>query len=145
MTSYNNVKDIFINEEGLTFQADGKKLFLLVEPANYPKKHTEPAHKDDLHRIPYRFPEVETIVSTRQDRIMAGREPIIPYTSFTILKPTGHNFSYIFYETDDVLEAMQNFFKDTIWKDVNVPKIDAESTAKTIRKVFRTSMEYEIA
>lgn len=145
VTSYNNVKDIFTNEEGLTFQADGKKLFLLVEPANYSKKHTEPAHRDDLHRIPYRFSEVETIVSKRQDRIMVGREPIITYTSFTILKPTGHNFSYIFYDTDDVLEAMQSFFQNTIWKDANVPKIDAEKAATAISKVFSAFVEYEIA
>jgi len=144
VTAYNNVKDIYLTDDGLTFQADGKKLFVLIEPANYPKKHTEPAYRDDAHKIPYRFSEVETHISKRQDRIMVGRTPIITYSSFTILKTYGHNFSYIFYPTDDIVDIMERFFMDTIWKDANVPKIDAEKAAKTIRKVFKDFRDYKI-
>ena len=99
VTSYNNVKDIYTNDDGLTFRADGKKLYVLIEPANYAEKHIEPSHRDDAHKIPYRFKEVELHISKRQDRIMIGQKPVITYGSFTILKPTGHNFSYIFYDT----------------------------------------------
>lgn len=144
VTSYNNVKDIYENEEGLTFLADGKKLYVLVEPANYAKKYTEPALRDDAHRIPYRFRELETYISKRQDRIMIGKKPIITYTSFTILKPTGHNFSYIFFNTDDVVDTVQKFFINTIWKDANVPKIDAENVSKIIRKVFEDFIDFTI-
>ena len=144
VTAYDNVKDIYLTDEGLTFQADGKKMFILVEPANYSSKHTEPAYRDDFHKIPYRFNEVETIVSRRQDRIMIGREPIITYTSFTILKSTGHNFSYIFYPNDNLPAIMEKFFTDTIWKDANVPKIDAEKAGKLIKNIFNKFMEYKI-
>jgi len=144
VTSYNNVKDIYENEDGLTFLADGKKLFILVEPANYPKKFTEPALRDDAHRIPYRFNELETFISKRQDRIMMGKKPVITYTSFTILKPTGHNFSYLFYNSDDLIDAVENFFLNTLWKDANVPKIDAEKTSGFIRKLFDDFVHYKI-
>ena len=144
LTSYNNVKDIYQNTEDLTFQADGKKMFIIVEPANYAKKYTEPAYRDDAHKIPYRFNEVETIVSRRQDRIMIGKKPIITYTSFTILKSQGHNFSYIFYPTDDIVNVMEKFFVDTIWRDTNVPKIDAEKAGRFVKKIFKDFIDYKI-
>ena len=145
VTAYNNVKDIYTSDEGLTFQADGKKLFILIEPANYPQKHTEPSSRDDAHRIPYRFKEVETVISKRRDRIMIGKKPIITYTSFTILKPEGHNFALIFFNTIDLMEVIERFFADTIWRDANVPKIDADKSARIIRGIFDEFVEYKIA
>jgi hypothetical protein len=132
VTSYNNVKDIYVSDEGLVFQADGYKLFVLVEPASYPKKHIEPAYRDGSHKIPYRAKEVNIYTSKRQDKIMIGKEPVITYTSFTILKPTGVNFSYIVYKDEDLMETMERFFSKTIWEDARVPKRDAEEVSKLI-------------
>ena len=145
ITSYNNVKDIYNNEDGLTFHADGKKIFMLVEPMNYPEKHVEPANRDDFHRIPYRFKEVDTFTSKRQDRIMVGRIPVMSYGSFTILKPMGNNFSYIFYEGDDVQYAIKDFFFKSLWQDANVPRNDAEKAARSILKIFEYFVEYKVA
>jgi len=39
IVAYNGVKSIYATEEGLTFQTDGNKLFILVEPATYSKKY----------------------------------------------------------------------------------------------------------
>jgi len=144
VVSYNNVKDIYSSDVNLTFQADGKKLFVLVEPANYPKKHTEPSLRDQYHSIPYRFSEVETIISRRQDRIMVGKKPVITYTSFTIIKSVGDNFSYIIYDTDDLIDVVEKIFTDTLWKDANVPKIDAEKTAGFIRDTFKSFIDFKI-
>lgn len=134
--SYNNVKSIYPSDDGLTFQADGKKLFVLVEPADYPNKHTEPAYRDDQHKIPYRLKELEVHVSKRQDRIMVGRQPVITYTAFTVLKSTGNNFSYIIYNTDDLREILRKFFETTLWKDAHVPQSDAVKTTEIIMNVF---------
>jgi len=142
--SYNNVKDIYLSEGDLTFQADGKKLYVLVEPANYPKKHTEPSLRDNEHSIPYRFKEVETITSKRQDRIMIGKKPVITYASFTIVQPAGDNFSYIIFATDDLIDVIEKFFTETLWKNANVPKLDAEKTAKLIRKIFKDFIDFRI-
>ncbi len=136
VTSYNNVKDIYNGEEGLTFQADGKKIFVLMEPANYPNKHIEPAYRDAAHTAPYRFKEMEILTTGRQDKVMFGLEPVMTYTSFTILKTRGHNFSYIFYQADDLASAFKGFIEESLWKDCRVPKHDAERAAAKITALF---------
>jgi hypothetical protein len=136
VTSYNNVKDIFASDEGLTFQADGMKVFVLVEPANYSKKHVEPTYRSAFEQIPYRFKELEVHTSRRQDKIMIGKEPVMTYGSFTILKSQGANFSYIFYKADDLVEAIRAFFAKSLWQDARVPKRDAEDAAKIVQATF---------
>jgi len=132
VTSYANVKDFYRNEDGLVFQADGYKQFVVIEPATYNKKHIEPVMRDGGHSIPYRFSEVDTFVSKRQDRIIVGKEPVITYGSFTILVPVGENFAYILYKTDDLMPALEAFFAKSMWQDGRIPKLDAEKVAKHI-------------
>lgn len=132
VTSYNNVKDFYRNEDGIVFQADGYKQFVLVEPASYNKKHVEPAMRDTGYSIPYRFKEVDTFVTRRQDKVIMGKEPVITYGSFTILQPKGENFAYIVYKDDDILNTVEAFFGKSLWQDARVPKIDAEKIAKGI-------------
>jgi hypothetical protein len=135
--SFSNVKDIYTNEEGLVFQADGQKVFVLVEPANYPNKHIEPAYRNNFQRIPYRLRELNIYTSARQDRIMIGKEPVMTYTSFTVLKSFGQNYSYIFYMTDDILEGMRDYFMKSIWKEARVPRADAQKVTEMILEVFK--------
>jgi len=136
VTSYNNVKDIFAGEDGLTFQADGQKVFVLVEPANYSKKHVEPTYRSQMEQIPYRFKELDVHTSRRQDKIMVGKEPVMTYGSFTILKSAGANFSYIFFKDDDLIDTIRSFFAKSLWQDARVPKRDAEDASKLIRATF---------
>ncbi len=135
VTSYNNVKDIYRNDEGIVFQADGYKQFVVVEPASYSKKHIEPAMRDGGHSIPYRFKEIDTYVSKRQDKVMVGKEPVVTYTSFTILQPVGENFAYILFG-DSILATVEAFFAKSIWQDARVPKTDAEKVGKAIAKTL---------
>ena len=137
VTSYNNVKDIYRNDEGIVFQADGYKQFVIVEPASYNRKHMEPAMRDGGHAIPYRFKEVDTYVTKRQDKIMVGKEPVVTYTSFTILQPKGENFAYILYRTEDLLATVEAFFAKSMWQDARVPKIDAEKVGKAIAQTLK--------
>lgn len=132
ITSYDNVKDIYRNEDGLVFQADGYKQFILVEPSSYNNKHIEPAMRDRGHSIPYRFKEVDTYVTKRQDRIMMGKQPTITYGSFTILEPVGENFAYIAFKDDSLTASVQEFLADSLWQDAGVPKADAAKAAKGI-------------
>lgn len=139
VTSYNNVKDIYRNDEGIVFQADGYKQFVIVEPASYNRKHIEPAMRDKGHSIPYRFKEIDTFITKRQDKIMVGKEPVITYTSFTILQPVGENFAYIVTKSDQILETVEAFFAKSMWQDARVPKMDAEKVgaaiAQTLQKI----------
>ena len=135
--SFSNVKDIYNSEEGLVFQADGQKVFLLVEPANYPNKHIEPAYRNNLQRIPYRLKELIIHTSSRQDRIMIGKEPVVTYTSFTVMKSEGQNYTYIFYLTEDIMEGMSDYFMKTIWKEARVPRVDAQKVTALIMETFK--------
>ncbi len=87
--SYNNVKAIYPTEEGLTFQSDGKKLFVLVEPPNYPHKAEEPFVRKSAEQIPHRFNELEKYECKNQVRVYYGKNAVFSHTNFTILKPSG--------------------------------------------------------
>jgi hypothetical protein len=132
VVAYNSVKAIYPTQEGLTFQADGNKLFVLAEPANYMQKHLEPYTRNTAFQIPHRFSEVETVVARNQTRVMVSKEPVMTYSSFTILKPTGINFALIFYHQGEVLESIGLFFQKTLNGEAAVPKADAAKAAKLI-------------
>jgi len=136
MISYGNVKDIYRNDEGITFQADGLKMFVLVEPPSYSNKHIEPCYRDDAHKIPYRFKEVETYTTKRQAKIMVGKEPIETYTSFTIMNETGVNQSFIVHKSEGIVQSLINYFNQVMWKNVNIGRSDSQKAADMIGTVL---------
>jgi hypothetical protein len=130
--AYDNVKGIFVGETGLTFQADGHKMFILVEPANYPHKYQEPFTRAQLEQIPLRFAELDIITAKNQTKLMVNKEPVISYSSFTIHKPATGNFSLIFYYQKDVLKTLEFFFTQTLNKEAGVPSIDTKKCARAV-------------
>jgi hypothetical protein len=132
VVAYNGVKNIHLSEEGLTFQTDGNKLFVLVEPSQYPHKYVEPFRRSSSEQIPHRFSELNIIISKNQSRVMISKEAIITYSSFTILRPTGMNFSLLFYNLDDVMESLEFFFTQTLNKEAKVPQSDSKKASKQI-------------
>ena len=140
MISYGNVKDIYKTEDGITFQADGRKLYILMEPQNYTGKQVEPCYRDDRHKIPYRFKELNIHTSKRQDKVMVGKEPVETYTSFTIANETGYNKSYICFKADDTAETLAGYFHHSLWKEVQIPRVDANKAVELIRDVLPAVM-----
>jgi len=132
VVAYNNVKNLYLTEEGLTFETDGSKLFILVEPASYSQKFSEPFRRDSKFQIPHRFSELEIYTAKNQTKVMVSKKPIITYSSFTILKPTGVNFSLIFYHTDEVLDTLSYFFQETLNKETKIPRSDAKKASETV-------------
>lgn len=132
VVAYNTVKSLEMTESGLSFQTDGNKLFILVEPANYSRKHIEPVNRDSNEQVPHRFSELNIYTAKNQSKIMVSREPIVTYSSFTVLKPTGINFALIFYNLDDVLNTLEFFFSETLHKEAGVPGPDAKKAAKYV-------------
>ena len=129
VVAFNGVKNIYLTEEGLTFQTDGCKLFVLSEPANYPEKHVEPYVRKTEFQIAHRFSELEIFTAKNQTKVMVSKDPIITYGSFTILKPTGINFSLVFFNLPDVIKTLEFFFTETLNKEAGVPKLDAKKAA----------------
>jgi hypothetical protein len=130
--AYSGVKSIVLTSEGLTFQTDGSKVFVLAEPASYPEKHLEPFRRTAKDQIPHRFSELDILTTKRQTKVMVSKAPTMSYGSFTVLKPQGINFSFIFYNHPDVLETIAKFFAATLNKEAAVPKQEAEKASKMV-------------
>jgi hypothetical protein len=132
VVAYNGVKSIYLTEEGLTFQTDGNKLFVLSEPPSYSQKHEEPFRRAVRDQIPHRFAELDILTTRNQTRVMVSKVPLMTYGSFTILKPSGINFSFIFYNLPDVFQSIDKFFAATLNKEAAVPKSEADKAAKLV-------------
>lgn len=132
VVAYSGVKSIVLTSEGLVFQTDGNKLFVLSEPPSYPKKHTEPFRRHTSEHIPHRFSELDILTTRNQTKVMVSKTPLLTYGSFTILKPTGNNFSYIFYNLPDVLQSLEKFFAATLNKEAGVPKTESEKASRLV-------------
>jgi hypothetical protein len=143
IVSYNNVKSIYPSDEGLTFQTDGKKLFVLIEPANYPNKGMEPYVRSNAEKIPLRFNELDTHVCKNQTRIFWAKEAVISYGAFTIARPAGINFSFCFYQLPDMYQSLQLFFEKTFNKEASVPFADAKKVAAAVADKIKTKMVWD--
>lgn len=132
VVSYNNVKNLYLTEDGLTFETDGSKLYVLVEPGTFPQKFIEPFRRDSKLQIPHRFSELDVYTAKNQTRVMVSKEPTVSYGSFTILRPKGMNFSLIFYHTDEVMDTLSFFFQETLNKETQILRTDARKAAEII-------------
>jgi hypothetical protein len=129
ITAFGNVKDIFKTPEGLVFKTDGNRMHILVEPPTYSQRFSEPVHRETGKSIPYRFNECEIITGKKQEKIMVAKEPLMLYSSFTILDSSGDNFSFLFFPTEDVYLAMKKFIADTLYNDCNLTKDECMAAA----------------
>ena len=141
--SYSGVKAIYVEGEGLTFQSQGKKLYLLVEPASYPQKGTEPYLRDKDEQIPLRFKEVDIVTTKNQIKIMIGKKPNEALTSFTVEKPEGLNISFVFYDLEDIYDTLAKFFEQSFNKDAGVPQADAKKAAQQIIATVENTMAFK--
>ena len=132
VVAYSGVKSLYLSSDGLTFQSDGNKVFVLVEPPTFPRKHVEPFRRDSVEKIPHRFSELEVVTAKDQSKIMISKEPVYTYGSFTVLKPAGINFALIFYNQPDVRDSLRLFFEQTLNQEAKIGKPDAKKAAKAI-------------
>lgn len=132
VVAYSSVKSLYLTEDGLTFQTDGNKLLVLVEPSGYSKKHIEPFRRTSQEQIPHRFEELDIFIAKNQFKVMVSKKPIITYSSFTILKPTGINFSLLFFKRDDSMETLEFFFNQTLNKEAGIPTHDAKKASRAV-------------
>lgn len=141
--SYSGVKAIYPEGTGLTFQSSGKKLHLLVEPASYPKKGTEPYLRDKTELIPLRFKELEIVTCKNQIKILIGKKPNDSLSSFTVAKPTGMNICFLFYDSKELYETLGKFFEQSFNKDAAVPQADAKKAAKSVTTIIEATMAFK--
>ena len=141
--SYSGVKAIYPEGEGLTFQSSGKKLHILIEPASYPQKATEPYLRDKTDQIPLRFKELEVLTAKNQIKVYHAKKPIESLSSFTVAKPVGFNITFLFYELPDLYDTLSKFFEQSFNKDAAVPQADAKKAAKSVVEVVQKQMAFK--
>jgi len=132
VVAYSGVKSIVLTSEGLTFQTDGNKLFVLAEPANYAQKHLEPFRRNAKDQIPHRFVELDILTAKNQTKVMVSKSPLMTYGSFTILQPSGENVAFLFYNLPDVHASIAKFFSTALNKEATVPRTDADKAGKLV-------------
>ena len=137
VTAYRNVKDIFKTNDGLTFKTDGNRTHMLVEPASYIKKYIEPVNREEGKSIPYRFADMDILEPENNMKIMIPLEPIMLYSTFTILEKEGDYFSYVFHPTSDVYVAMRKFIADSLYNDCNVPSRNAKEIGARLLETIK--------
>lgn len=141
--SYSGVKAIYPDSTGLTFQSSGKKMHILTEPASYPNKAIEPYLRDKVEQIPLRFKELNVITAKNQVKVYIAKKPIESLSSFTVAKPKGLNFTFLFYELPDLYDTLSKFFEKTFNKDAGVPQADAKKAAKEAIEVIEKQMAFK--
>jgi hypothetical protein len=132
IVGFSGVKNLYVTAEGMTFQSDGNKIFVLAELDDYAKKFIEPFRRDSDEQIPHRFSELHVVTTKNQARVMISAEPIVSYSAFTVIRPTGVNFSFLFFNRDDVFESIHTFFSKTLNQEAKIPRADAEKAADKI-------------
>jgi hypothetical protein len=132
VVAYSGVKSIYLTEEGLTFQTDGNKLFVLCEPPSYSQKGQEPFRRTVKEQIPLRFSELEILTTRTQTKVMVSKQPLMTYGSFTVLKPSGINVAFLFYNSPEVFDTIAKFFATSLNKQAGVPKSDAAKASQLV-------------
>jgi len=144
IVSYANVKDIYANDEGITFQTDGKKLFILMQPPNYHQKNMEPFLRPNTESIPQRFAELDCLTTRNQIKAYWSKSAMISYGSFTIMRPKGLDFSFVFYALPDIYDSIGLFCEKTFNKEAGLPLVDAKKIAAAVAACVRVSMPWKV-
>ncbi len=127
--SYATVKDIYVAGNGLVFQTNGKKMFLLVEPPNYTHKAIEPVFRDKDYQVPLRFKTSNIITAKNQANIIFSQEPQEAMSAFTVVKPSGMNFAFLFYKNPATFNSIELFFQKTLNQEAKIPLADSKTVA----------------
>lgn len=138
--SYSEVKNFFASTDSLTFQSNGKKIYILVEPSSYNHKSQEPYVRPSKYQIPLRFNDLNIYTCKNQYKVMYNKEPQMMMTSFTVLKPTGHNFSLIVFQQDDVQQTLAKLFQSALRNESNVPMADSKKIGDDLAEMIVTKL-----
>ena len=138
--SYSEVKNFFASNDSLTFQSNGKKIYILVEPSSYNHKSQEPYVRPSKYQIPLRFNDLNIYTCKNQYKVMYNKEPQMMMTSFTVLKPTGHNFSLIVFQQDDIQQTLAKLFQSALHNESNVPMADSKKIGDDLAEMIVTKL-----
>jgi len=145
MVSYSGVKSITPMGNGLKFQAQGKKMFCLLEPSAYTEKHVEPTYRDpsSTGHIPFRYADCEKFLT--KDSKFTVLIPNLPqdcYDSFTITLPEKGDLCilYMIFDKDInkvVLPFIRDNFQTILKKLIGMTALDSKKVAEDFTLVIK--------
>jgi len=149
MISYSGVKTILPIEGGVKFQAQGSKIYCMLEPPSYTEKHIEPTFRsqNSTGYMPFRFADIESFL-TKDDKfnVLLPKLPFDCHDSFTVNFPAKGDVSILYFIFDKningvVLPFIKNNFKDLLKKMIGMREIDAKTVAN---KFFENIKKFDV-
>ncbi len=141
MISYSGVKMVNAFGEGVKFQAQGKKMFCMIEPAAYTQKHTEPTFRptNSTGFMPFRFSECEQFLTKDSKyNVLIPNKAHDCYDSFTVALPKKGDLSILYFIFDkDVNNVVLPFIEENIVTILKTNFRLANINAKHIGASFR--------
>lgn len=149
MISYTGVKSISPVGNGVKFQAQGNKMFCMLEPSTYTEKHIEPTNRsmNGTGNMPFRFKDCEQFLTKdNKFNILIPNAPHVCYDSFTVSFPAKGDLCILYFIFDKdvdgvVLPFIEDNFSTILKKSLRFREVDANSIAKKFMKVVK---EYDV-
>jgi hypothetical protein len=145
MVSYSGVKSVIPVPGGVKFQASGRKMYCMVEPATYPKSHIEPSMRSThtTEHMPYRFNECDVnLTSDSKYRTLVAKKALDSFDSFTIEFPDKGDIAVLYFIFDDdingkVLPFIQENFITILKSAIRLQERDAKKVSKQFLEVIK--------
>lgn len=145
MISYSGVKQIIPMDGGVKFQAQGRKMFCMIESALYSDKHIEPTYRstNSTGYMPFRFNDCINF-KTKDNKYNILMPNIVHecYDSFTVNFPSKGDLCILYFIFDKdingtVLPFIQENFITIIKKYLQLRETDCKHIAKNFIDVVR--------
>ena len=133
IVAYRDARTLRLSGDGLSIAADASKVFVLVEPIGYHDGATEPWRRDARHRVPHTFAELSMVSARNHSRIMVSNAPVLASAVFTVARPDGIDFSFLFLPGREALDAIHAFLEHTLRDECLIPSAAARRAAALIR------------
>lgn len=118
MISYSGVKSIIDVGSGVKFQAQGKKMFCLLEPVSYTESHVDPVSRSTATtgHLPFRFSECESFLTKDNKlRILIPKKAHDCFDSFTVSFPHKGDLCILYFIFDkDIDGVVLPFIRDNL-------------------------------
>lgn len=132
IVAFREARTLRLSGGGLSIAADAGKVFVLVEPVGYHDSATEPWRRDARHRVPHTFAELTIVSARNHSRIMVSGAPVFSSALFTVARPGGIDFSFLFLPGREALATIRAFLGRTLQDECLVPSTAARRAAELV-------------
>lgn len=149
MISYSGLKAAHQFEEGVKFQAQGRKMFCMIEPSSFAMNHIEPTYRPNNTSgfMPFRFKDCETFLTKNSKyRVLIPDVLYDCFDSFTVSLPRKGDLCILYLIFDkDVDGVVLPFIQENIIKILKSTIGLQDSDCKRIsQKYIETVQKYDV-